>query len=192
LQVTLALDLDRVIFDTNTYFRSLDGRLKSLGTSFEQVFRGETGRKGIDILFDRLALDFGPEKAREVVFSGMAGHLSREVARVARKVTGSGGKVFIVSVGNRYQLDKVKGFPCDDVFVVADDTEKVRRAASLKPALFVDDKRWVVEQLRGRGVDARQALWFLDEEHRQGAMEDALDGPDELSRAVDKLLNGGS
>ena len=60
--VKIALDLDRVIFDTNTYFKTLNADLQLMGTSFDKVFSGTEGRKSIDFLFDELSKDFGEKR----------------------------------------------------------------------------------------------------------------------------------
>lgn len=185
----LALDLDRVIFDTNAYFRSLDRRLSDAGTSMGEIFSGKSGRKDIDFLHDTLAERFGGEKADEVMFGGIGELVNGEVRAIAEDLLSRDHQVFVVSVGNKYQLEKLRGFLFTDVFVVGDDREKVEKVQELGADLFVDDKRRVVEDLRALGTGAYQATWFLDEEHRRGAMGDALARPAGLRREIDKLLN---
>ena len=187
--IKVAFDLDRVIFDTNAYFRSLDSRLRGIGRSFEEVFEGVSGRKSIDYLFDVLMRDFNEAEVRRILFSGVDEHMSKELKSIAASVIANGGDIFIVSVGNRHQLEKLVGFPHSRVFIVKGDDDKVKKVAALGVDIFVDDKAAVVKKLRSMGVRAFQALWFLDEEHRRGALVDALKKPSELEELVVGMLH---
>ncbi|TRO61929.1 hypothetical protein E2P64_00125 [Candidatus Bathyarchaeota archaeon] len=185
----VALDLDRVIFDTNTYFHSLEDRLHEVGKSFKEIFKDTPGRKSIDHLFDILKRDFHEVEIRQILFGDADSHMSKKMKSIAASVIAVGGDIFIVSVGNRYQLEKLVGFPHSKVFIVKGDGDKVEKAAAMGVDLFVDDKASVVKELRARGVNALQALWFLDDEHQRDALRDALRTPDELEERIVKLLN---
>jgi hypothetical protein len=185
----IALDLDRVIFDTNTYFKSLDSRLHEVGKSFDEIFRDIPGRKSIDHLFDVLLKDSHEAEVRRILFGEVDKHMSKKMKSIAASVIAVGGDVFIVSVGNRYQLEKLVGFPHSKVFIVKSDDDKVRKVASMGVDVFVDDKAHVINELRTRGVNAFQALWFLDEAHQKDALRDALKTPQELEDKIIRLLN---
>jgi hypothetical protein len=186
----IAFDLDRVIFDTNAYFDSLDTRLRDIDKSFDEIFRDTPGRKSIDHLFDVLREDTHEAEVRRILFGRVDDHLSLKMKSISASVIANGGDIFIVSVGNCYQLEKLVGFPHSQVFVVKNDEDKMEKAASMGVDLFVDDKPSVVKGLRARGINALQALWFLDIEHRENALPDALDTPEELESVIVKLLNG--
>ena len=89
----------------------------------------------------------------------------------------------------KYQKEKIKGFPYDKIITVDGDFSKIENAASLKLNLFIDDKAQVVKELRTRKINAHQVTWFLDTEHKTGAMKDALSDPDQLGPLVVNLLN---
>ena len=188
----IALDLDRVIFNTNEYFHSLDGRLHKVGKSFEEVFKNTPGRKSIDHLFDVLLEDTHEAEVRRLLFGNVDDHMSKKMKSIAASVIANGGDIFIVSVGNRYQLEKLVGFPHSKVFIVKNDDDKIEKAAAMGVDLFVDDKTAVIRGLRARDIRAFQALWFLDEEHRKDTLPDALKTPKDLEAVIVKLLNSRS
>lgn len=185
----LALDLDRVVFDTNAYFKHIDIQLAPLGTSMEEIFSKNSNRKDLGCLFDDLSERFGKERTEEILFKDTQEFISPEMAELAEFVLSRGGRVIVISVGDSHQTRKLKGFPHSEIFPVVNDAEKLRVALSLKVPIFVDDKRSVIEQLRSRGVNAYQATWFLDGEHKTNALKDALDAPRGLKKLVVKLLN---
>lgn len=184
----LALDLDRVIFDTNEYFKHIDSQLAPLGTSMGDIFSKNGGRKDLGCLYDDLSRRFGKEKAEEVLFKDTQRFLNKEIVDIAEWVMSRDGRVVIISVGDSHQKCKLRGFPHSEIFPVHSDGEKLRAALSLKVPIFIDDKRSVIERLRSRGINAHQAVWFLDEKHRQDALEGALKTPAELKEVLVKLL----
>jgi len=185
----LALDLDRVVFDTNAYFKHIDTQLAPLGTSMEEIFSKTGDRKDLGCLFDDLSERFGKARAEEILFKDTQNFISSEMAELAEFVMSRDGRVVIISVGDSHQTKKLKGFPHSEIFPVVNDTEKLRAALSLKVPIFVDDKKTVIEQLRSRKVNAYQATWFLDGEHKANALKGALNTPSELKKLVVKLLN---
>ena len=185
----LALDLDRVVFDTNAYFKHIDAQLAPLGTSMGEIFSKNGDRKDLGCLFDDLSKRFGGERAEEILFKDTQNFISPKMAELAEFVMSQGGRVVIISVGDSHQTRKLRGFPHSEIFPVVNDAEKLRAALSLKVPIFVDDKRSVVEKLRSRNVNAHQATWFLDGGHKANAMKDSLKSPSDLKKLVVKLLN---
>jgi hypothetical protein len=42
--------------------------------------------------------------------------------------------------------------------------------------------------MREKGINAYQALWFLDERHKENRLPDAIENPEDLKKVVVKLL----
>lgn len=184
----LGLDLDRVIFDTNSYFQCIDSRLEPHGTSMREIFSRNGNRKDLGVLFEALVRMVGKKEADRVLFEGVREFVHPEMKVLADLVISRGGRVVVVSVGDGLQTRKLEGFPYSEIFPVVNDDEKVRAVRSLGLPLFVDDKRKIVERLRAGGTRAYQAVWFLDNKHRKGALVDSLSGPSQLREIVEAML----
>ncbi len=183
--VKIGFDLDRVLFDTNSYFRELERALNEKGTSLEVVFAGNYGRKDLDFLYGSLVEMFGKEEAERIAFGNVGRFINRELASLMGELRERGDRIYIITVGGRHQKRKAEELPARFVLVKS-DYEKAERAASLRVSLFVDDKASVVEEMRARGISAVQAAWYLDETRPR--MPDALSSPGGLRKL---LLNLG-
>ncbi|MBR9680956.1 MAG: hypothetical protein GOU98_03980 [Candidatus Altiarchaeota archaeon] len=187
--IKIGFDLDRVIFDTNAYMKHIDEKLKEKNTSLNEFFSGNYGRKDLGTLTKELSKKIGEDETKHLLFDDLGEFVSKKLKGLAEFVRAAGGKVFVITVGDKYQKEKIKGFPYDKIITVDGDFSKIENAASLKLNLFIDDKAQVVKELRTRKINAHQVTWFLDTEHKTGAMKDALSDPDQLGPLVVNLLN---
>ena len=190
--IKIGFDLDRVIFDTNAYMKSIDAKLKEKGKTLGEFFSGNYGRKDLSILTSELSKKIGEEDTKHMLFEDLNKFVNKKLQGLAEFVLAAGGKVFVITVGDEHQKEKIKGFPYDKIITVDGDFSKIENAASLKLDLFIDDKAQVVKELRTRKINAHQVTWFLDAEHKTGALEDALSDPDQLGPLVVNLLNSQS
>ena len=170
----IGFDLDRVLFDTNSYFESINARLKKKNTSIDKIFHGTSGRKDLDTLYNILYQRFGKNFADRTLLLCMKAFTSQKLQKLIEDLKKRGHEVYIVSVGGRYQKKKAEFLPQNKVYVVGNDTEKVRVAEELKLDYFFDDKIVVVEMMQNKGINAFQALWYLDEDRQKNAHQNAL------------------
>ncbi|MBR9689321.1 MAG: hypothetical protein GOV01_00265 [Candidatus Altiarchaeota archaeon] len=187
--IKIGLDLDRVIFDTNAYIAHLDSKLSKDDLSVKKVFQGNYGRKDIGVLHRELSKSFGQEEVTRMLFTDIEKFISSEVRGIADFIVASGGEVFVITVGDEYQREKIAKFPRTRIMTVNSDYDKIEMAAEMKLNLFVDDKSSVIKELRARKMKAFQATWFLDDERKKTTMKDALSTPSDLGHTVVSLLN---
>lgn len=183
---TIALDLDRVLFDTNLYLEELRERFKGAGLDFEEVAKRSAiqGRKDLSTMVGVVASKVGKARAEQIFFDGATEFWAGGAAEIFQDIRSRFSAVFVVTVGDGYQSRKIKGLDIDGIFVVDSDQAKVDVASALAEKypnmVFVDDKASVVGDLSKQGVQAFQALWFLDPEHRKGALKNSLNKPSQL------------
>jgi len=187
--IKVGFDLDRVVFDTNAYMKSVDDKLKEKGTSLHEIFSGNYGRKDIGVLTEELSKRIGNKDTKSILFDDLKKFTDKKLKGIAEFILASGGKIFIITVGDKHQGHKVNDFPYGKIFTVSGDFDKIEKAVSLKLDLFIDDKAQVVEELRGRGINAYQATWYLDEEHKKNLLDDSIPNQDMIGPIIVKLLN---
>jgi len=170
---TIALDLDRVLFDTNKYFISLRERFKQHNLDFSEVVRKseDCGRKDLTTMVNIVSEDIGKVNAEKLFFDDV--HLFWEggVAEIFDQLRTKFDKIFVITVGDGYQSKKITGLDIDGIFVVDCDHKKIEIASALHKKypdlIFIDDKLSVVKEMDKLGIKTFQALWFLDEKYRQ-------------------------
>ena len=178
----VALDLDRVLFDTDAYVEELRKRLAERGLSFDDIVREAMvdGRRDICRLYEIASRRIGD--AGEVFFSGMGRFVPPSIREVVGELKRR-ARVFVVTVGCEMQRRKIEELGLK-VFVVDNAEEKISRVKELGAGIFIDDKREIVERAREEGINAWQAVWFLRGERRKNLMEDALTDPFQLLELV--------
>jgi hypothetical protein len=182
-------DVDRVVFDTNTFMQKVNEALAESGTSIEELSEKGENRKDIGALFRNMTSKLGTETAEKILFKNIKSFVSPEIKEIACQIVAEGHKVAVISVGSDgYQEVKLAEFPCWRICIVPGDAGKVDKALEIGVNIFVDDKIWVVNSMREKGINAYQALWFLDEKHRENCLPDALATPEDLKAIVVKLL----
>ena len=185
----IGLDMDRVIFDTNQYVKDIESELLSRKTSLKKIFKKGSGRKDIGILFRELSTLFGKKDAELILFGRLNKYVDEEIRDFAIYLISNGAKVMVISVGDKYQGMKIVGFPCSEIILVSSDFEKVEKAVLKGVNVFVDDKASVVEEMKKRGIEAFQALWFLDKEHQKEVTKEALTEVSGFKTLAINLLN---
>ncbi len=176
----LILDIDRVVFDTNSFFDYLKNFVKMHGFSWEEVVKRaeREGRKELSgilkIISSKCDVNEVLEKLKAYVLPN-----ANEIIEGARNL---GYEVVFLSVGDGYQLKKVEnlGAPAIVVSSSKEKLEKLREFAESFEVVYIDDKRGIVEKARELGIKAYQAVWFLDESYKKNALPDALKKPEQI------------
>ncbi|HDR53694.1 MAG TPA: hypothetical protein ENN60_03430 [archaeon] len=182
----IALDLDRVLFDTNRYMDILRERLRLKGLSFDAVANRSAvfGRKDLTNMVRVVAEQIGKSEAEALFFTDILHLWEGGAAGVFSQIREKFEKVFVVTVGDGYQSRKISGLDIDGIFVVSNDNEKVNIASALHQKypdlVFVDDKAEVISRMSECGIRGFQACWFLDEAHQSNALPNRLTRPEEL------------
>jgi len=171
-------DLDRVLFDTNAYMKEIKRRMREKGIDPEKIFREavRNGRKDLSTIYKAVSRICDPE---ELLFSGVEKFVPENVRQMVKKIREK-FDIAVVSVGDGLQKRKLKVLNVRKVVLVRSDDEKIEIVREIMPVVFVDDKREIVERAREEGINAFQAVWFLDRNFRRRAMGDALQSPEEV------------
>ncbi|MBR9679534.1 MAG: hypothetical protein GOU99_00610 [Candidatus Altiarchaeota archaeon] len=177
-----------MLFDTNAYKAELKDRMGLMGLDYDKVANKAKIQDRTDIghLFEATSKLIGKEKAETMFFDKMARFCSIEMQKLINKLDQSKVKLLIVTVGDRHQTKKIKGFGIDLIFVVQEDKEKTiimsKLLNSFSNVFFFDDKKHVVQAMRKAGIQAFQASWFLDPAHQADSLKDSINKPVELLR----------
>ncbi len=182
----VALDLDRVLFDTNRYFVLLRKRLSDVNLDFDEVAKksANLGRKDLTTMVKVVSEEVGMEVAENLFFKKVKQFWKGGVAEIFNSLREKFDKIFVVTVGDGYQSRKISGLDVDNIFVVDSDDRKIQVVCALHEKypnlIFVDDKLSVVKALSKKGIRSYQALWFLDEAHKKEKFDKHLNKAREL------------
>ena len=185
----IGFDLDRVIFDTNAYVKKVNEHLRYQKLTIEQIFEGKKGRKDLGVLFYDLTERFGRKEAERLLFTRLERYINKRLMELATFLVAKGAEIKVITVGDKHQETKIDGFPCSEVILASDDSEKVELAVLNGINVFIDDKKSVVEAMRKKGITSFQALWFLDDKHKNDILFDSLNSVSEFEAIAINLLN---
>ncbi len=188
----IGFDLDRVIFDTNAYVKRVNENLRYQKLTIEQIFEGTKGRKDLGFLFADLTERFGRREAERFLFNRLERYIHKRLKELATFLITRGAEIKVITVGDEHQRRKINGFPCSEVILASDDNKKVELAVLNGINIFIDDKKSVIEAMRKKGIKAFQALWFLDDKHKNDVLFDALNTVSEFEAIAINLLNNHS
>ncbi|MBR9682006.1 MAG: hypothetical protein GOV00_04385 [Candidatus Altiarchaeota archaeon] len=173
----IALDLDRVLFDTNKYLVFLRKKFEETNLNFDDVVSksADRGRKDLTTMVNIVAEELGKERAENLFFENVETFWKNGLAEIFKPLREKFDKIFVITVGDGYQSRKISGLDLDGIFVVDCDDKKVKVACALHEKypdlIFIDDKPSVVNAMIAKDIKSLQAMWFLDEEHRKNPLD---------------------